>query len=167
MAQAAVKTTTEETAPATVSKPVEVDPKRVQVDDSGFAWRTVLVRMPNGATQDDLRNPKIWARAQAVRQAALVKFDHLFILGFAEDWYARAIVSHATSTEAHLVIEKVGAFRDGGQSLYSDGTLEVFWDSSAFGVRRTIDQVRVITERFLTEGAAIAALRSWYPKVVG
>jgi len=93
--------------------------------------------------------------------------DHLFVLAFDESWYARALCSHATSTEAHVVVEKVGSYRDKGSTFFNDGTLEVFWDGAAYGVRRIADQVRLISEGFLTEGQAIAALRNWYPKKAG
>ena len=159
MAQAAVKTPDLKV----MSEPIEVDPKRVQINDAGQAWRTVLVRMPEGATQDDLRNPKIWRKVQGMRHAALIKFDHLFVLAHDESWAARATVTHATAAEAHLAIERVGTFREQGQSLFGDGTLEVYWDGSAYAVRRASDAIRVINEGFTTEALAIAALRNWYP----
>jgi hypothetical protein len=120
--------------------PIEVDPKRVVINVDGFAWRTVLVRMPERATQESLREPKIWRRAQCSPQSALKERDHL---------------------------EKVGSYRDKGSTFFNDGTLEVFWDGAAYGVRRIADQVRLISEGFLTEGQAIAALRNWYPKKAG
>ena len=147
--------------------PVEVDPKQVQLNDAGQAWRTVLARMPEGSTQDDLRNPKIWKRVQGNRQTALIKMDHLFVLAFDESLSARAVVTHATSEVAHLAIERVAGFKEPGQNLFSDGTLEVFWDGGAYGVRRVSDHVRVLTEGFLTEAQAATALRGWYPKKVG
>ena len=149
------------------TKPVEIDPKQVLVNDAGQAWRTVLVRMPEGSTQDDLRNPKIWKRVQSNRQTGLIKMDHLLVLAFDESWSARAVVTHATSEVAHLAIERVASFKEQGQSLFNDGTLEVYWDGGAYGVRRVSDHVRVLTEGFLTEAQAATALRGWYPKKVG
>lgn len=159
------KEMTKPTATAALEpKPVEVT--TVQISDAGFAWRNVLARMPEGSTQDDLRDPKIWRKVQSSRGTALIKLDHLFVLAFDESWAARAVVTHATSTEAHLAIEKIFTFKEQGQSFFGDGTLEVFWDGGAYGVRRVSDGVRVITEGFLTEPQAIAALRGWYPKRV-
>lgn len=148
-------------------KVLEVEPSGVQFSHEGFAWRDVLVRLPKGMLADHLRSPAIWRKVQGSRQTALIKLDHLFVLGFDESWAVRAIVTHASSTEAHLAIEKVFTFRAQGSSFYTDGTLEVFWDGGAYGVRRVSDQVRTINEGFTTEGQAIEALRASYPKKVG
>lgn len=164
MAVVAEKTKTVAVEPPKV---LEIKPEGVQINDqTSHAWRTLLVRCPEGVTQDDLRGSKIWRRVQASRQHALVKLDHLFILAFDESWYARAIVTEATSTEAHLAIEKVGTFLAVGTGLFSDGNLEIFWDGSSYGVRRVSDKVRVLSEGFSRQDVAIAALRNSYPKQV-
>jgi hypothetical protein len=155
-----------EAAPAATERKIpELEAKHVTVSDAGQAWREVLVRMPKDMTADDLRDPKIWKRVQAVRNTALIKFDNLLIFTFDESQYIRAIVTHATSTEAHLAIERVGTFREQAATFFNDGTLEVFWDGGAYSVRRMSDQVRVVSQGFSTEGQAIAALRESYPKV--
>ena len=144
----------------------EIDLTGVQVNDAGQAWRTVLVRCPEGVIADDLRTPKVWRKLQASRQQALIKLDHLFILAFDESWAARATVTHATSTEAHLAIEKVFTFKEQGQSFWGDGTLEVFWDGKSYGVRRVSDKIRTITEGYTTEALAADAARRSYPRRV-
>lgn len=161
---AAVAEKTKTTAAAEMPKLPEIAPEGVQVNEASFAWRTILVRCPAGMVQDDLRNPKIWKRVQASRAQALIKLDHLLILAHDESWMARAIVTEATGTLAHLMIEKVSSFKEVGTGLFSDGTLEIFWDGSAYGVRRVADGVRVISEGFSREDVAVAALRNWYPK---
>ena len=155
------KTETKATAAAPNVK--EIDPAQVKLSTEGFAWREILVRMPEGMVADDLRTPKIWKRVQKSRQTALIKFDHLFVLGFDESFAVRAVVTHATDSEAHLAIEKVLTFREQGQRFWGDGTLEVFWDGSAYGVRRIADQVRVVGEGFTTEAQAITAAHKYYP----
>jgi len=152
---------------AVAQKPAEIEPIGVQVNDAGQSWRTVMVRLPEGMISDDLRGPKIWRKVQGSRQHALIKYDHLLILAFDESWAARATVTHATSTEAHLSIERVGSFREQGQGLWSDGVLEVFWAGGAYGVRRIADKVRTLSEGFTTEAQAADAARRSYPKVVG
>jgi hypothetical protein len=141
----------------------EINPRDVKLSSEGFCWRELLIRMPKGMTADDLRDPKIWRKAQTSPQTSLRKLDHLLILDFDEKQIIRAVCTHATSTEAHLAIERVGTFREQGSSFYQDGVLEVFWDGSAYGVRRMADQVRVIAEGYTTESAAIAALHRFYP----
>ena len=147
-------------------KPHEIEPSGVMVNDAGQVWRNVMVRCPKEMIADDLRSPKVWKRVQGSRMAALIKLDHLFVLGFDESWSVRATVTHATSTEAHLAIEKVSSFREQGQSLWSDGTLGVYWDGSSYGVRRVADGVRILSEGFLTEAQAADAARRSYPTKV-
>ena len=143
-----------------------VKPANVQVNDAGQVWRTVLVRMPEGAVADDLRDPKLWRVVQGVPAAALIKMDQLLILGFDESWGAEAIVAHASHSEARLLIKKVFGFGGVGEGLFGDGTLEVFWDGGSYGYRRVTDRI-VIARGFATEGLAIDALRASYPRQVG
>lgn len=146
----------------------EVDPVNVKLSSEGFCWREILARLPAGMTQDDLRSPKIWRRVQGNRQHALVRLDHLLILAHDESWMARAIVTHATDSEAHLMIEKVGTFKEiGAGSLFSDGVYRVAWDGTAYRVERVSDGIRVDNVGYTTEGQAIAAIRNQYPKKVG
>ena len=144
----------------------EIDPNRVTESHAGFAWRDVLVRMPEGATQDDLRNPKIWRRVQARRGHALRKLDHLFVLAHNESWAVRAVVTHATSTEAHLAFEKVLGFREQDQRFHTDGTHEVFWDGSGYGIRRVSDGVRTSSVVYSDVAQAVAQFHHLYPKRV-
>ena len=158
--------TTDKASPDAHEAPV-VKPINVMVNDCGQMWRNILVRMPEGAVADDLRDSKIWRLVQAAPVAALVKMDQLLILGFDESWGAEAIVKHATNTEARLLIKKVFGFAEVGvDGLFSDGTYEVFWDGGTYGVRRVNDQMPV-SRGFGSEGLAIDALRREYPRKVG
>jgi hypothetical protein len=152
---------------AVAPKAPEIKPANVQVNDAGQVWRSVLVRMSEGAVDDDLRDPKIWRLVQGSPFHALLKMDQLLILGFDESWGAEAIVKHASPTEARLMIKKVFGFSEiGVDGLFTDGTLEVFWDGASFGFRRVTDKVPV-ARGFSSEGQAIDALRRHYPKKVG
>ena len=142
----------------------EIKPEHVQVNAVDQVWRTILVRLPENMVADDLRTPSVWKKAQASPQSALIKLDHLFILAFDESFAVSAVVTHASSTEASLSITKVHSFKELGKSFYSDGTLEIFWDGSSYGVRRVSDQVRIISQGFSREDLAVTALRAWYPK---
>jgi hypothetical protein len=145
---------------------VEVDPKLVVPDTAGQVTRHFVVHMPEGATGDDLRNPAIWRKVQGNRHAALQKMDHLMVLGSAEDWYARCVVTYATRDSCQLLIEKVGSFSDKGkQSFFSDGTYEVAFGDGVYYVRRLADGVRMTPYGFDSEEQARQALFALYPKV--
>jgi hypothetical protein len=143
-----------------------IDPKQVRVNECGQMWRSLLVRAPEGMIADDLRDSKIWRRVQVIPQAALVKLDRLLILAFDESWACEAIVKHADAKSASLVIQKVFSFAGVGEGLFSDGTLEVYWDGASYSVRRVNDKVPMAIG-FSSEGLAIDALRKQYPRKVG
>ena len=167
MAQTAAKVEIEDKVEAE-PKPVEVDPKQVVVNNAGQCWRTVLVRMPEGMVQDDLRSPKIWKKVQGNRQSVLVKLDRLFVLAHDESWHCEAIVSYATGTEAHLCITKTGSFRTQSEQLYTDGVYAVFWSGAGgYGIRRVSDGIEMGAVSWTTEGQAIQGIRDLYPKQVG
>lgn len=138
-------------------------PKNVTIDSAGQAFRQVLVRLPEGMTDGDFRTASAWKLVQQNQMTALLKFDHLLILTFDESQYFRAIVTHSGKDEVHLVIEKAGKFRETGQSFYTDGTLEVFWNGAGYSFRRIADKVALDTVSYQTEGQAIEALRKSYP----
>jgi hypothetical protein len=159
-AEAAAKT-----ASAEAREPPVVKPANVVVNDAGQVWRSVLVRMPEGAVADDLRDPKIWRVVQAVPAAALIKMDRLLVLAFDESWAAEALVKHASNSEVKLLIQKVFGFAEAKDGLFSDGTLEVFWNGASYGLRRVSDKLPV-AQGFHTEGLAIDELRRYYPRRV-
>lgn len=142
----------------------ELESRHVQIDSAGQVWRNVLVRAPKGLIAEDVRNPKAWRRVQAVRQSALVKLDRLLILAFDESWGIDAIVKHATNAEVSLAILKVFSFRDADETLYTDGTLEVFWEGGGYNVRRCADKIPIFTYGFSSEGLAIDALKKSYTR---
>src|SRR5262245_31015309 len=100
----------DEAAEPPAPPPKEVEPRGVQINDAGQAFRTVLVRLPKAIGVDNLRDPKIWRKVQLTPQTALIKLDNLMILSFDESQIVRAVVTHASSDEAHLCIERVGPF---------------------------------------------------------
>lgn len=163
MANAATKTETSKPQAANDETIPHVDPKRVMVNKAGQVFRDVMVRMPQGAVSDDLRNPKIWRAVQGNPQSALIQHDHLYVLGFDETWGAECIVWRATNKDASLRVLKVFPFAEGdGAGLYSDGRFEVFFNGADYSVRRVTDKVPMFPNGFSSEGQAIDALRQLY-----
>ena len=123
------------TAVAAPTKP-QLAPKHVTLNDAGHAYRNIVVRMPQGMVADDLRDPKIWKLVQQTSHSALLKYDHLLLLTFDEGQAIRAMVTHATADEVHLMIESVKTFRAVGQDqFYNNGVLEIHWTGNGYGVR--------------------------------
>lgn len=139
-----------------------VNPKRVVVNKAGQVRRDVMVRMPEKAVSDDLRNPRIWKLVQQIPQVALIQYDQLFILAHDESWGAEAIVKKATNQEASLVVLKVFGFAEAGEGLYSDGRNEVYFNGVDFNARRVTDKVPVFPSGYSSEGMVIDALRKLY-----
>lgn len=152
--------------PMEPAKPIEVKPDRVKINEAHQAWRTVLVRMPEGAIADDLRTPGIWRLVQQNPQVALVKLDHILVLGYREDWYAQAIVSHATNAEAHLVILRTGSFREDHEQLYADDRFQVVWDGASYRVIEKRSGQPASSTGWHTAALAENHAKSLHPKAV-
>ena len=163
--------TTEKPSPAggdaAGPKTPEIKPASVQVDVAGHVSRSVIVRAPEGMVADDLRDPKVWRLVQGSQAASLLKMDRLLIIAFDESWIVEALVKFVSNSEARLLILKVASFAQVGvDGLFSDGTLEVFWDGGSYGFRRMTDKVP-LGRGFSSEGLAIDGLRRHYPRRVG
>ena len=143
-----------------------IKPSHCSVNSAGQHWKEMLVHCPKNMVADDLRSPQIWKLVQQTPQSALCTMDRLFVVGFLQDWYADCLVKCATANEAKLVILRVGSFAEISDQLFSDGVLQVWFDGQSFGVRRVNDKVP-IASGFSTEGQAIDALKSSYPRTVG
>jgi hypothetical protein len=92
--------------------------------------------------------------------------DRLLIIAWDETWIVEALVRYADRSEARLLILKVASFAGIGDALFSDGTLEIYWDGASYGFRRMSDKVS-LARGFASGGSAIDALRRHYPQKVG
>ena len=168
MTQAATKPEPKSDPKVVVFEKKQPEIKDVQVNDAGFAYRNLMVRLPEGMVSDDLRNPKIWRKIQIGDMShRLLKYDHLFILSFDETWFVDTIVSYADQSSAALTILKVGTFHEVDKALYSDGTYRVVWTGAGFGVQRVSDGVMTSNQAHSTEALAVSALKLLYPKKLG
>ena len=73
-------------------------------------------------------------------------------------------MKHATGSEVKLLIHKVGSFGGVDERLYSDGMLEIFWNGAPTPFAAAMTR-QTVASGFSSEGLAIDALRSSYPKV--
>lgn len=164
MAEVATKIETETEFP---EKTIEVKPTGVQLNSEGYQWRELMVRMPEGSTSDDLRNPKIWKHVQENPNSKLLKHDKLYILGADESWSTEARVCFANHEKAKLSFRSVSRFRDADENLFNDGTYEVRWSHhGGYVIHRIKDGQVVGNQTHATEQMAINAIRQLYPKKV-
>ncbi len=168
MSAAVAKTVKKDEAPTATEIDAHVPlvkPTSVTVDMAGQLTRHIVVRMPQRAVADDVRNPKIWRAVQAVPQSALVKLDRLLVLAYDESWAVEAVVKHASGTEVILAIGKIFTFDGVSEGLFRDELYEVAWNGSSYDVRRRVDKV-VVAGGHASEGLAIDGLKRQYPRKV-
>jgi len=146
-------------------KSPEIDPAFVVLNADSFAYRQFMVRLPEGAIADDLKEPSLWARVQSNRNVALRKHDHLYIVAFDESWAADAIVVQANGNAAVISKPRLVAFSDRVKSLYSDGTYAVAWYGNGFAVKRLSDGTRM-TQIVVNEALAERDLGRLYPRPI-
>jgi hypothetical protein len=168
MAQAATKQTdTDNVVPIDAGRKLpEVDPSFVKVNTEGFAWRDILVRLPDGAIADDLKEPGLWRRVQNNVQVALRKHDHLYIVAYDETWAADCVVTHATNTVAVLSKPRLISFDERTKPFYCTEDFTVAWYGNGFAVKRLKDGQRVSTV-VTSEAVAERDLQNMYDRKPG
>lgn len=140
-----------------------IDPAFVVINADSFAYRQFMVRLPEGAIADDLKEPSLWARVQASRNLALRKHDHLYIVAFDESWAAEAVVVQANAEVAALSKPRIMRFAERLKPLYSDGVYTVAWYGNGFAVKRLADGTRM-TQIVANEALAERDLGRLYPR---
>jgi len=168
MAQAAKPApTTERESPAIPRdrKLPVIDPAFVVLNADSFAYRQFMVRLPEGAIADDLKEPSLWARVQTSRSVALRKHDHLYIVTFDESWAADAVVVQANAEVAVISRPRMIRFAERLRPLYSDGTYSVAWYGNGFAVKRLADGTRM-TQIVANEALAERDLGRLYPRAL-
>lgn len=142
-----------------------VDPAFVTLNADSFAYRQFMVRLPEGAIADDLKEPALWARVQANRNVALRKHDHLYIVAFDESWAAETVVVQANAEVAVIAKPRLMRFAERLRPLYSDGTYTVAWYGNGYAVKRLADGTRM-TQIVANEALAERDLGRLYPRPV-
>jgi hypothetical protein len=140
-----------------------IDPAFVQLNADSFAYLQFMVRLPEGAIADDLKEPSLWARVQANRNVALRKHDHLYIVAFDESWAVDAVVVQANAEVAVISKPRLIRFAERIKPLYSDGTYTVAWYGNGFAIKRLADGARM-TPIVTNEALAERDLARLYPR---
>jgi hypothetical protein len=163
MATAAAKLTAP--VPEQAATAFEVNPKSVVLNSNGFGWRDFLIRLPEGATADCLKEPSLWRRVQQAKGISLKRHDHLYLISHDEDWAAEAIVADADSTKAILTKPRIHQFGERFDNLPQDEKYRIVWTGSGYIVQRKSD-LMAMTQPAPNLPYAENDLRRLYPKAV-
>jgi hypothetical protein len=140
-----------------------IDPAFVVLNADSFAYRQFMVRLPEGAIADDLKEPLLWSRVQANRNVAMRKHDHLYIVAFDESWAADAVVVQANAEMAVISRPRLMRFAERLKPFYSDGIYAVAWYGNGYAVKRLADGTRM-TQIVANEALAERDLGRLYPR---
>lgn len=155
------KTTGAAAAPRDV--PV-IDPGNVKANTEGFEWSEWRVRLPRGATLQDLNHPSLWRLVQGSR-SALRRLDRVQILSFDEEWVAEAIVAGATRGGVTLSKPSVTRLPPRTEVLAGDDTYQIRWAGNGYVVERRRDG-HAMTNPVQTVHQAERDLKALYPEPV-
>jgi len=141
-----------------VIKPVNVD-----IQDAGFCYKTVVVRLPEGLIFQDLNDsPEIWKPVQENINTALSEYDKVELR--AKDFTVWAVVNHADAGQVILYDIRKSSKPMREVALYSDSKYDVRWGHDGYGYYRTADNIRMGNATYPTpEAAKQALIREMYP----
>lgn len=143
-------------------KNMRIDPNKVKINNNGFVYRDMFVRLPAECIADDLKRPELWQRVQTGTQA-LRKFDRVMIVAYDETWVAEAFVENATLDGVWLAKPRITQFSERADRLFGDGTYQVVWGGAGYHVERIRDGAKV-TETYANAPLAERALAGLYPR---
>ncbi len=140
----------------------KADPANVVLNSEGFGWRSWLVRLPNAAVADDLKEPSIWSLVQRSGKA-FRRHDHLYVVAYDESWAAEVVVADASAEAVDLTGHRIMQLGRRVRRLLDDGVYRVAWTGSGFVVERCTDGVRM-TSPVASEALAERELARLYPR---
>lgn len=121
-----------------------VDPGAVIINNAGFAFRELFVRLPDDAIFDHINSrPDMWAKVQQNSGKALKKFDRVFLVAWDEAWMAEAVVTEASARTVVFATPRKHSFPERNERLLNDGCYRVVWVGTGYGVYRNRDNVMV------------------------
>lgn len=139
-----------------------IDPAAAQIHVAGHVYREWVIRLPQGAIADDLKEPALFAKLQASAKS-LVRHDRVYLIAHDEDWAADAIVAEANGNEATLTGIRVVQFAARTRPLFSDDNYRIEWSGKGYVVVRKSDGSRV-TPPVASEQLAVRDLGQQYPR---
>jgi hypothetical protein len=159
VAKAAAKKTA--TAPPPLRAVPVIGPQFAKLNVSGNEYQHWVVRLPEGAIADDLKEPSLFKQLQQSPKA-LRKHDTVRLVEYHESWVAEAIVADANATEVVLAGVRLVQLPQRIKPLFEDDRFKVEWRGAGYVVIRKSDGAKM-SDFFPTEQLAIRAVGSQYP----
>jgi hypothetical protein len=151
------------TQTATIEPPVlAIDPRSVSLNADGFAFRSFMARLPEGAIADDLKEPAIWRKVQR-GSYPLRKHDHVYVVAYDESWVAEAIVVDADTKQAVLAKPRITQFPPRFDKLFETDEYRVAWVGNGYRVQRKSDG-QFVTQAVHSAALAERDLNNMYPR---
>lgn len=151
--------------PAAPRQAPEIDPARVTLQYTGFAWREYMVIVPAGFVAADLNEaPEAWKKVQNGSRNALRKFDKLMIVAHDESWFAEAVVAHADHKSVILAKPRITSLPARFDKLFETEEYRVkFLGSGSYAVERKRDGA-IVTQPVASPELAARDLDRLYPR---
>ncbi len=140
---------------------IMIDPTKALIESETRFRRSWFVRLPEGATAEDVSDPFAWAKVQGSRNP-LAKHDEVFAVGFSEDFAVMGVVTGVNAEAATVSLVKRITYPERTTPLFSDETYRVVWDGAGFQVMRIADGA-TIGQPHGSEALAIRHIRNQYP----
>lgn len=133
---------------------VLVRPEKCVINSEGFHFRALVAWLPRGATQDDLRDPKIWKQVMKFR--GLQTHDRLTCMAHDETWLSECYVISVDGSSATLRVGKVMEYREAPTGLWSNDEYHLEYSGGRYIVVRKEDDCVIRKDGFATQNEARA-----------
>ncbi|TIP42431.1 MAG: hypothetical protein E5X77_24190 [Mesorhizobium sp.] len=145
----------------------EIDPGRVTLQYTGFAWREYQVVVPDGFVAADLNEaPEAWRKIQSGGRNAFRKFDRVMVVAYDESWLAETIVAHADHKSVVFAKPRITTLPARFDKLFETEEYRVkFLGSGSYAVERKRDGA-IVTQPVASSELAARDLNNLYPRKV-
>lgn len=151
--------------PAAPRQAPEIDPGRVTLQYTGFAWREYMVVVPAGFVAADLNEAtEAWKKVQGGGRNAFRKFDRVMIVAYDESWFAEAVVAHADHKSVVFAKPRITSLPARVDKLFETEEYRVkFLGSGQYAVERKRDGA-IMTQAVASAELAARDLNNLYPR---
>jgi hypothetical protein len=144
---------------------LSITPSAVTVNSRGFGWTDFMVRLPEGFTADDLKEPDVWRGVQGQPGVAMRFPDKVRLIAFDETWVAEAMVTQADADSITLAVQRIDKVAGRRLPLPDTEDYRVKWYGNGYGVERKSDGHKM-RDTVATIKLAQAEMAALYPRPI-